>query len=225
MKEALRIDSIENDTFNLAYDYQLLGAIYMHQKNLTDADKCFIKAAKWAEHLTEGDRAHMQMYRAAIKFKQGDIDSALILIRGNPEKNRPIQRILAHVYASDIYLAAGILDTAYYHADKVIRCMKDTNTKSGYRNMFSEELYSFIPKDSIKPYIKDYAKTLEHFYSIHDSQEAIIQNSYYNYMIFFLTLWAIYNTMWAIKRLKTKKEKKHETLYYFIFTIRSCRLQ
>ena len=183
LKEALRIDSIECDTFNLAYDYQLLGAIYMHQKNLSDADNCFRVAAKLASHLTERDKVQMQIYRAATKLMQQDIDSALILIRGIPEKATPIQHNLAHAYASDIYMAAGFLDTAYYHADQVIHYKRDSNRKNGYWNLFSDELYNFIPKDSIKPYIDDYFVTLEDFYNSHESQEAIIQNSYYNYQI------------------------------------------
>lgn len=84
MKETLKIDSLERDTFNLAYDHQLLGAIYMHQDSLSIADSCFKIALNYAQHLTNKDVNGMQIYRAALKLKQNDTDSAEILIKELP---------------------------------------------------------------------------------------------------------------------------------------------
>lgn len=183
LKEAIEIDSIEADTFNLAYDNQLLGAVYLHLNNLSDAENRFIKASMYAQHLSSRDIAHMQMYRAATKLRQQDIDSALSLIKGIPQKVRPIQQNVAYAYASDIYLSAGLTDSAYYYADKLIHSSSFNNRKNGYRNLFSKELYNLIPKDSIQIYINDYYTTLESYYDSHEAQQALIQNAFYNYQI------------------------------------------
>lgn len=150
LMEALRIDSITSDTFNLAYDNELIGAIHLHQGKFQDADKFFIVASKHASNLSRKDLAHMQMYRAAIKLYQNDIDSAKILINGVASMVRPIHKNIAYIYASDIYLAANMNDSAYYYADKLIHTTDPNNRKNGYRNLFSSELYPLIPSDSIQ---------------------------------------------------------------------------
>lgn len=183
LKEAIEIDSIEADTFNLAYDNQLLGAVYLHLNNLSDAEDRFIKASMYAQHLSNRDIAHMQMYRAATKLRQQDIDSALSLIKGIPQKVRPIQQNVAYAYASDIYLSAGLTDSAYYYADKLIHSSSFNNRKNGYRNLFSKDLNNLIPKDSIHAYVNDYYTTLESYYDSHEAQQALIQNAFYNYQI------------------------------------------
>lgn len=183
LMEALRIDSITSDTFNLAYDNELIGAIHLHQDKFQDADKFFIVASKHASNLSREDLAHMQMYRAAIKLYQNDIDSAKILINGVASMVRPIHKNIAYIYASDIYLAANMNDSAYYYADKLIHTTDPNNRKNGYRNLFSSELYPLIPSDSIQNYIVDYSQTLECYYNSHESQQALIQNGLYNYQI------------------------------------------
>lgn len=183
LKEALRIDSIERDTFNLTYDNQLLGAIHLHQEDIANADKRFMLASQWAQTLSESDRAHIQMYRAATKLLEQNIDSAVILIQGIPERVRPIQKNLAYAYASDIYLAAGRTDSAYHYANKLVHSTDDNNRKSGYRNLFSHNLYNHIPIDSIQIYIQNYASTLENYYNKHEGQQLLIQNAFYNYQV------------------------------------------
>ena len=202
MEDVLRIDSIEGDTFNLAYDYHSLGAIYLHQNKLDDADKCFITATEYARHLTERDKIQMQTYRAAIKLEKGEIDSALILIRGIPEQALPIQQNLVYINASNIYLAAGIIDSAYYYADKLIHNNDTNNRKNGYRNLFSEELYNLIPDDSIPAYIRKYFTALESYYDSHESQEALMQNAFYNYQIH--------------QRERTREEERNRRFTYII---------
>lgn len=183
LKEALRVDSIEKDTFNLAYDCQLLGAIYLHQEDLPNAESQFRLAYHWAQALSEADRAHIQMYQAATKLARQDIDSAVLLIQGLPEMMRPLQKNVAYAYASDIYLDAGMTDSAYYYADKLAHSNIDNNRKNGYRNLFSQNLYSHIPKDSIPIYIRAYSSTLENYYNKHDDQQLLYQNAFYNYLI------------------------------------------
>lgn len=181
IQEALKVDSIRQDTFSLAYDNELLGAVYLHLRNASEAAACFVEASHWARYLTDMDMANMQMQLAAAKLCGGDIDSALIIIRGTPEKVRPLQRNEAMIYASDIYRAAGILDSAYMYADRLVHSNDESNRKNGYRNIFSPDLFGLVPSDSIPAFIRDYYTCLEKYYNDHDAQRALMQDALYNY--------------------------------------------
>ena len=182
-EKTLAIDSIEKDTFNLAHDNQLLGTSYYQLKQYDKAERHFRTAYELAAHLKDSDRALMQTFLAAIKHKQGKIDSALMLIRDVPGRVIPYDRNAALIYASDIYKAAGITDTAYMYAEQIIRSDNSNNRKNGYRNLLSPELSTLIPHDSLRPYVNRYYSELETFYNSHESEQAIIQNSLYNYQL------------------------------------------
>lgn len=183
LEKTLAIDSIEKDTFNLAYDNQLLGSVYYHLSQYDKAERHFRTAYDLAAYLKDSDLAFMQVYLAAIKHKQGKIDSAIMLIRDVPERVISIDRNAALIYASDIYKAAGITDTAYMYAERIIRSNNSNNRKNGYRNLLSSELSPLIPLDSLRPYVNRYYAELDSFYNSHDSEQAIIQNSLYNYQL------------------------------------------
>lgn len=183
LKEVLAVDSIEKDTFNLAYDHMLLGAIYLHQKNYEDAERQFDNAMASAKSLAPANMGEVRIYQAGVRRELGDIDSALTLIRGVPDMVEPIARNQALIYASDIYLAAGIKDTAYLYADEIIHSKNPNNRKNGYRNLLSAGLSDMVPDDSLRPYVIGYSRNLHAYYSSHEAQQALIQNSYYNYRI------------------------------------------
>lgn len=181
IQESIKVDSIRKDTFSLAYDNELLGAVYLHLRNSSEATACFVEASGWAAYLTDMDMANMQMQLAAAKICGGDIDSAVMLIRGTPEKVHPQQRNEAMIYASDIYLAAGIQDSAYIYANRLVHSDNENNRKNGYRNLFSPALFGRIPSDSIPAFIRDYYTCLEKYYNDHDAQRALMQDAFYNY--------------------------------------------
>jgi tetratricopeptide (TPR) repeat protein len=183
IKDAIRIDSIENDAFNLAYDHQLIGSIYLHSKKIDNAKAYFRKAFALASNLSPEDRLHMKVYLAACELENNNIDSALLLIRGVPESVSPNYRNLSLAYASDIYLKAGILDTAYNYAFELLHSPDPNNRKCGYSNILSHELIKRTHPDSIVEYIEDYKNLLERYYDEHEVQQALIQNSLYNYQV------------------------------------------
>lgn len=181
LKQAIQIDSILCDTFNIAYDLELLGAIYFHQDSLELSSQQFQLAKTYAQNLSQKDILHMQMYQAAIALKQNDINSAISLIRNIPDNVRPIHQNIALAYASDIYLASGQYDSAYIFADRLIHSPHMGNQKSGYRNLFSQELEPYIPKDSLPKYIREFYASVEDAYNKLESQQISNQLSYYNY--------------------------------------------
>lgn len=183
VQQAITVDSLLKDTFNLVYDHVLLGQIYLRRGDYAYADNNFIHALSLNPNPSEQDAAYLQVLRAAVKLRQNEIDSALTLARGAPERIRPIQRNEAMIYASDIYLSAGIPDTAYHYANLIVHSNHSNNRKNGYRNLFSPELYSLIPPDSIPFYIRDYNSALETYYNRHESQQALMQDAFYNYQL------------------------------------------
>ena len=205
LKEALRIDSIENDTFNLAYDNELLGTILLNSGDLQNAEKTFNKASYWAKFMTDSDVANMQVYQAATRLKMQDVDSALVLIRGITDKVRPMQQNVALIWASDIYLAAGKPDSAYYYANKLIHSEDSNSRKNGYRNLFYPGVFELIPTDSIAPYARNYYTFLEKYYDSHEAEQAIIQDSFYNYQIHL--------------RERNKAEQNNVRLTYLIYIL------
>lgn len=205
--KAIEVDSLMANTFNMAYDHMLLGNIFLNQGKYAYADNSLTRASSIGSMLEEPDRAYIQMLRAAVKLRQSDIDSALTLIRGIPERTRPIQLNEALIYASDIYLAAGIIDTAYYYADRIIHNADLNNRKNAYRNLFSPRLYHLIPKDSVQYYIHNYHTTLETYYNQHESQQALIQNAFYNYQVH------------QRERIKAESSKQTIVIYLIIAAI------
>lgn len=183
LREALVVDSILEDTFSLAYDNELLGAVYRHKRELQKAENSFERASRWAQSLTDRDVANMQKHLAITKLYQGDTLAALSLIRGVPDRVRPIQRNEALIYASTIFRAAGLPDSAYAYADRLVHSPDHNNRKSGYRNLFSPELFDMIPSDSVPLFVRDYHSSLESYYNEHDAQRAMMQDAFYNYQL------------------------------------------
>ncbi len=181
--EVLKLDSLRDDTFRLAYDNELLGSVFMRQNRLTEAEESFGRAARWARFLTDMDQAHMQAQMALTSLYKGDTMQAVSLIGGIPERVRPIQRNQAMIHASNIYKAAGISDSAYLFADRLVHSPDINNRKNGYRNMFSEELADMIPADSARVFIRNYYNCLEDYYNDHDAQLIMLQETMYDYQL------------------------------------------
>lgn len=180
IEESIRIDSLTADTFGLAHDHKLLGAIYMHKRELDSADVCFNKALEYFSYMEPEDRVIPRVYLAACQYYKGNIDSALMLIRGLPEISHPLDKNISLNYAARIYLQAGILDTAYMYAHELayIPC---ANQKTGYQLLLSPELSDLLPPDSVRKYVAGYRAVMEDYLNKHESTAALIQNSYYNY--------------------------------------------
>jgi len=181
LKETLNIDSLMDDTFNLAYDNQLLGTIYLNKDSLNAAKYHFLEAKRWASHMSETDVANMNVHLANIESRLNNVDSALVLIKELPNKVNPSFKNLALINASDIYLKAGILDSAYKYSYELVHSNEEYNKKNGFSNLLTPPLLSFTPKDSIVTYFSEYYDLLEGYYDKHESELSLIQVANYNY--------------------------------------------
>lgn len=181
LKETLHIDSLMNDTVNLMYDHQLLGAIYMRANIPDSAEMTFIKGMAWAQYLTEEETSLINCYFAHLAYMQGEYKKALELIRDVPEKQPPISRNLPMLYATQIYRANGELDSAYHYVDALIHSNYYMNRCAGFEELFSTDLRNLIPKDSLSLYLTTYNQLLDYAAANNSAENAIFQNTYFNY--------------------------------------------
>ncbi|MCM1093292.1 MAG: hypothetical protein NC421_04980 [Lachnospiraceae bacterium] len=181
IKESIDIDRQLSDTFGLAYDNKLLGAIHYHLGDYGTATDYFREAIKYASTISATDSANMAIYLADIQQETGNIDSALCLIRNLPDLVSPLSRNRALSSAALIYQSAGILDTAYMYAHELAKSERLNNRKVGYKVMLSPDLREFVNSDSLRIYINEYSGILDSLIYSSESNEALIQNSYYNY--------------------------------------------
>ncbi|MDE6096461.1 MAG: hypothetical protein K2G52_09765 [Muribaculaceae bacterium] len=182
LREAININEIRKDTVNLSFNNQLLGSILMHDNRLDSAFIHIRKAYTLSENLSVPHKAFMRMYMAAVNINSGNVDSALYYIRPYTLDSIWLdEKSLALSYATEIYLKAGIPDTAYIYAKQLINTDDLLNKKTGYRLLLFSELESYIPRDSLKYYYKEYRYILDKYYNNRENDAAILQYTQYNY--------------------------------------------
>ncbi len=114
-------------------------------------------------------------------YREGKIDSAITVIRPLPPIVDSITVPFCLAVAAEIYKDAGILDTAYMYARQLTRLMVPNNKKTGYKVIFSEELKNYVSRDTLMKLLPEYKQTVEDYLDTHEAEQAIIQNSQYNY--------------------------------------------
>lgn len=204
IESSLEIDRQLKDTTNIIYDLQLLGGTYLRAENYKPAEDNFRKSLELSSrHPSAFHSAKSKMYLAAVKYKTGQTDSALSLIRNVPDAVNPKIRNSALAYASTIYLKAGILDTALLYSQELLSNPVPLHHEIGYQVILSPQLRKLIHPDSIDQYISDYRDLMETFYDENKSQLAINQQNLYNYQLH--------------DRQKAEAEKSNEILWRWIF--------
>lgn len=183
IEKSLKICELNKDTTNIVYELQLLGGTYLRAKKYRLAEHYFNKAIEMSSNLPISFKAKSKMYLADVKYQVGQLDSALTLIRNTPDLVKPISRNRALATASDIYLAKGLLDSAYIYAHELINSPDSDNKVIGYQNLLLPELQKFIPLDTIYLYIDEYRGLLENYYDSNESQLAMNQHNFYNYQL------------------------------------------
>jgi hypothetical protein len=80
-------------------------------------------------------------------------------------------------------VAANQLDSAYKYANKLIYGPRSFDTKTGYHTILSSKLINRVPQDSLVAYVLAYRDLMESDLNQNDSQQAMLQNSIYNYSV------------------------------------------
>ncbi len=182
-KEALRLDSILNDTTGWTIDIEMIAKAYMSQEKYDSAELMLRKIQRIGNRLSQSEHAQIRMMYAGIKLNQGKADSALFYIRGILGDIHKLSRSEALAYAGEIYLRNGILDTAYNCARTLAFDSTSDNRKTGFRLLLSLELLPFSPKDSIPMYYSMYSRVMNEFLDRHDCDQTLLQNSEFNYRL------------------------------------------
>lgn len=94
-----------------------------------------------------------------------------------------IEHNTALAYAADIYLQAGIQDTAYMYAHELIAGQNLSNKKTGYRIILLPEFRKMIHPDTLNRYYTDYKNILEAYFDDNTNEQSLIQASLYNYQL------------------------------------------
>lgn len=181
MQKAIQSDSIGCDTLGWMFDTQSLGTIKMRSKKYHEAKDLFFKARTLARTLP-GDETHRaDIYLAAINYHLGDIDSARVLIQAGLRAPHILDREYALFYACEIYLAAGIPDTAYLYAHELEARKHAVNRGAAFHVLLSPRVREYFPSDSLFRYVASYRALMEASLDSNETREALLQNALYNY--------------------------------------------
>ena len=192
--QMLKDKTDERDSIGIVYARQGLGTVYYNLGTLSDldstrtallnkADSIFTRSLDYAISLPTSYSANSKVHLAAVRHVKGDFTSAVNLIRHTPDQVRPIQRNVALAYAADIYLDAGIMDTAYMYAHELIVNEDISNKKTGYRIILSPEFRHTLHPDTLNQYYTDYKNLLEAYFDDNPNEQALMQESLYNYKL------------------------------------------
>lgn len=183
IEESISIGKQTKDTISTIHNLQLLGATQLRSGEYNTAEESFKESLTLAERQPYYHAAKSRMYIAATKSHNNEIDSALYYIRNTVDSVVEGVRNKALAYASDIYLQAGVLDTAYIYAYDLITNNDDYNKEVGYQTILSPELLSFSTQEQINQYISEYRTILVSYYNENQIECTINQQNSHNYQL------------------------------------------
>lgn len=183
IERALESHRIRKDTLSLINDMHLMGGVYYRAGKYDEAMQYFNSALEIGKSMPKYQDAGPKSFISAIYLQSGDIKSALSTIRDVPNRANPFSKNLALACASEIYLKAGILDTAYMYAHELIYHPIFSNRKTGYKVLLSPELRHIVEVDSLDKYYAEYRNVLEKYFDENQIQQVDLQQSSYNYQL------------------------------------------
>lgn len=182
-EETLKLNTANNDSVNMMYSYDLLGYISIHAKKYDAAEKYINSAKDLARKISPLDTLGYNVDLGSIKMYNNDVDSALYFLRPALARPEYCRKDVVLSYAALIYKKAHIPDSALIFAKRLIEGKDFQNRRVGYHVLFSKELKEYINPDSLVDYTYDYWDEMEAYLSKNGNQQALIQNSFYNYQV------------------------------------------
>ena len=176
-------DELKDNDSGIAFAHVLLANSYLNIKDIKSARHHLEIAMVYSSNLSTADRTSILTNIARIFANEGKLDSALYIIRPllHIVDSLAISNYLA--LASELYRDADILDTAYIYARKLTILKEPRNKRTGYKVIFSDKLRDYLPKDTLIALVSEYKETIEEYVERHEGENAIIQNTRYNYMV------------------------------------------
>ncbi|MBD5378502.1 MAG: tetratricopeptide repeat protein [Bacteroides sp.] len=181
LEKSIEYDELDRDSFNLAFDYDLIKTAYLGEKNYEIAEEFVRKACEVGCNLPKENKIYFKSGLAEVKMHRGENDSALMFIRKIIDRISTDNEPYIWADASQIYYKNGIYDTAYIYAKKIVQDERLPNKRIGYYMLMRPEIKTRIPVDTLIFYYDNFAKYIEDYLNCHDSQQALMQTSMYNY--------------------------------------------
>ena len=159
----------------------LLSWIYYKTGNSDSAVLTLESILFFDDPVCDASKTEALVSLAMIESNRGNVGKALNIIRPLPQQCDSLLINYALANAADIYMKAGIYDTAYMYSKRLVENSIPNNKKAGYHVMLSPGVIKFINPDSLYYHFNNYKNILELYYDQHDSQAAIMQQTRYNY--------------------------------------------
>ena len=176
-------DELKENDSGIAFAHKMLSNSYLNIKDFKKARQHIDLAEVYSSNLSTADRATILTNLAGILVIEGKLDSALSVIRPLPHIVDSLAFSNCLALASELYRDAGITDTAYLYARKLTQLKDPSNKRTGYKVIFSEKLRDNLPKDTLIALVNEYKNTIEDYVDRHEGENAIIQNTRYNYVV------------------------------------------
>lgn len=183
LEGSLKIADPEKEAYGVAFTHTILAGSFRKQNKFKLARRHINEALILSSKLDKSDRETILEEYAYMLYREGKIDSALIVIRPLPTLVDSITTPSCLAVASEIYKDAGILDTAYLYARQLTQQKTHNSKKTGYKVIFSDELKNYVSKDTLIKLMPKYKEAVEDFMNDHEAEQAIIQNSRFNYQL------------------------------------------
>lgn len=183
MEECININRQLNDSTNEVFNLQDIGFIYLSAEQYDKAERYLKESLKKSVGLPELFAARSRVNLATVKYEKGEMDSALFYIRNTPELVSPVSRNSALMDAARIYLANGMPDSAYIFAKEIIKSDNPNQKDMAYHWLLLPELQPYSHPDTLIRYVFEYSQLLEDFYDDNENQQALLQQSLYNYRV------------------------------------------
>lgn len=181
IQKSLGVSKKLKDSLNVVYDDILLTSVNINTDSLEQAKTYLSEAIAYSNSIPDVDKYWLQATQALILYKEGKIESALNIVRPLPAAVDSLCENYSLSVAADIYHAAGIVDTAYMYAQRLAISDNINNRINGFQTLFSKDLYSLIPEDSIKPFVYRFTLFIEDYLKRYEAEDAILRNARYNY--------------------------------------------
>ncbi len=183
IEEALLIDSLESNIYNISYDNLLLAGIYLHLKDYNKALAFFDNAKISARLLSDEHMANMEIYEAVAYIEKGEVDSVVTRIESISERVEPSFNNLVLSCMAEAYVKSGLYEKAYESSFKLAHSEDMNNKLNGYKWLLSPQLIRFSRVDSIIAYAGRYGEMIDGYFESHSDKAILIQNAYYNYSV------------------------------------------
>ena len=178
---SLGLSRDKNDTVNIINALQLLAGTYMKMHDYEQAQRLYKEAYTMAGDKYNYHAAKSRMYLAQISNTLNHTDSALFYIKDLAGNVHPSMRKFALSISGNVFLNAGIKDSAFMCARELIASGDSISRELGYDILLTDELEEFIPSDSLRQYINDYYGLLSSRFNANSASLAMTQQSMYNY--------------------------------------------